>query len=455
MCDQHKFQRQSNLNLAHTPPPLVISFAIELEQRLVSALALIAGSCLGQYTLAICLLVDGMALPLPLLLLCLAVTTTAASAASSALLPRLSIDPASLTVSGISSGADFAVQLAVAFSDVIHGVGVFAGQPYLCALQRFDEPLTTCAAQPANARGAGCAGLQPMPCFDCPSGATVAYDHCKQPAAAPGRVDVDLLVARTKAAAFTGAIAPVSHLASSRVYLYRGTLDTVYLDGSVNKTAEFFRAFAPASSILFEASIPSQHAFPSADPWLPAATCGRNAPGAPPAMANCGYDGAGAVLQHVYQHTLTAPPSLNGSATDPALSTFNQTSYFSAGAGWEGTGLGSTGWVYVPPPCAAPGSLCKLHVALHGCGMSANNPAMNTSFVAHTGFNSWAAANRIVVLYPQSGGYREHGVTGSAPSAQIVGECFDGYGQIGLDAAFQGGPQMASVRAMIRAIAGF
>ena len=36
-------------------------------------------------------------------------------------------DGASVSVSGISSGADFAVQLQVAYSEMFAGVGVFAG----------------------------------------------------------------------------------------------------------------------------------------------------------------------------------------------------------------------------------------------------------------------------------------------------------------------------------------
>ena len=42
-------------------------------------------------------------------------------------LPKLSIDRKGVSVSGLSSGADFVVQFQVAFSNVCNGVGVFAG----------------------------------------------------------------------------------------------------------------------------------------------------------------------------------------------------------------------------------------------------------------------------------------------------------------------------------------
>ena len=54
-------------------------------------------------------------------------------------LPPLSIDPAGITISGISSGADFVVNLHVAHSSIISGVGVFAGQA--CAFVPLDTLL--------------------------------------------------------------------------------------------------------------------------------------------------------------------------------------------------------------------------------------------------------------------------------------------------------------------------
>jgi len=57
------------------------------------------------------------------------------TSAASLSLPKLHIDHSAISVSGISSGADFVVQFQVAYSAVVNGVGVFAGQPYHCAVQ--------------------------------------------------------------------------------------------------------------------------------------------------------------------------------------------------------------------------------------------------------------------------------------------------------------------------------
>ena len=70
----------------------------------------------------------------------------------------------------------------------------------------------------------------------------------------------------------------------------------------------------------------------------------------------------------------------------------------------------------------------------------------------HAGYAQWADANALVILYPQGGGYIERNLT--APSAQIGGGCWDGYGQTGVGYAWRGGPQMAAVANMVAALGG-
>ena len=45
------------------------------------------------------------------------------------------LDPADITVSGISSGAFFAHQFHIAFSSLVNGAGIVAGGPFGCAAQ--------------------------------------------------------------------------------------------------------------------------------------------------------------------------------------------------------------------------------------------------------------------------------------------------------------------------------
>jgi hypothetical protein len=368
-------------------------------------------------------------------------------------LPHLNLAPG-VVVSGISSGADFAAQFHVANSDLVVASAIFAGQPPLCAVMRFDgEPLYTCAQQPATQLGPGCVGLNstgPAPCVGCPPNTTLLYDHCKKPADGPGRVQVGKLTDAIRAAGAAGQVPPLAALAGQRVYLYRGTLDETYMAGSVNKTRDFFDALG--ANTTFETTVPSGHCQPTADPAISPSSCGgKVTKGVPPAMENCGYDGAGAALQWAFSGALTPPASVAFNDT-AHLHAYDQSAFFPAGSEWAG-GLASTGYVYVPEQCAGGSARpCRLVVALHGCGMSAESPAMGLNFTRHAGFNPWAASNDLVVLYPQGGGFIEANAT--APSAQIAGGCWDGYGQTGTSYAFTAGPQVAAVRAMVRAVMG-
>lgn len=375
----------------------------------------------------------------------LAAALAAAAAGALPGLPRLHIVGA-ISVSGISSGADFAASFHVANSDLVNASGIFAGQAPLCAVQRFaGEPQFSCAAQPY---GPGCVGLAatgPAPCVGCDAGMTLTYDHCKE--ALQGLVQVPQLLGLMAAAAAEGRVPPLDNLAGDAVYLYRGTADTVYQAGAVNHTQAYFAALGSATT--FEATVPSAHCMPTVDPAVSPASCGgKHAPaGTPPAMENCGFDGAGAALQHAFQGSLVPPPPAQPFTDAAHVLAFNQSRYF--GAVWPA--LASVGFAYVPAQCAA-GAACRLHAAFHGCGMSALTPAMALNYTFHAGYNQWAALNDMVVLYPQGGGCIERNATCGSP--ELDGGCWDGYGQTGPAYAFTQGPQAAAVRAMLLAVAG-
>jgi hypothetical protein len=96
------------------------------------------------------------------------------------LLSKLNIDPKGISISGLSSGADFAAQFQVAYSSLLVGSGVFAGQPWRCAVTRFtaDAQVPICQSQHND-----CNTVHPAPsvpfCDGCDNGLTLIYDHCK------------------------------------------------------------------------------------------------------------------------------------------------------------------------------------------------------------------------------------------------------------------------------------
>lgn len=68
-------------------------------------------------------------------------TTLLASGAAAGALSAYNVDPSSVSVSGVSSGGLFAVQLGVAYSNIFPvGFGVFAGGPYDCARNQSVSP---------------------------------------------------------------------------------------------------------------------------------------------------------------------------------------------------------------------------------------------------------------------------------------------------------------------------
>jgi len=64
--------------------------------------------------------------------------------ASVSSLGSYNVKPDEITVSGISSGAFMAVQIAVSNSSVIKGVGAIAGGPYACAQGSAATATSTC-----------------------------------------------------------------------------------------------------------------------------------------------------------------------------------------------------------------------------------------------------------------------------------------------------------------------
>ena len=336
--------------------------------------------------------------------------------------PDLRVDPLNITISGISSGADFAVQFHVAFSSLLKGVGVFAGQPYHCAVTRFeDDPLV-----PPDPN-------IPVPCDACPPNKTLQYDHCKQH---PERVQQKLLLNYTNRQAALGTIDMPSNLSKARVYLYRGTKDPCYRAGSEGQVVGFYRGWNSGldGQFALESTIPSLHAQPTIHKGSP---CGGPYDGPYSYLANCGYDGAGAALQHLYRNMLR--PAV-ASANWQFLHKIPQAHYMEKG---RDVGLAKEAFIFVPPHCATGERVCRLHLWFHGCG---GPDRFYNASVHYAGFNEWAEANDLVILYPAMRNW------GGTYETKIG--CWDAYGQTGHDYALQTGGQMASVRRMIKDIAG-
>jgi hypothetical protein len=193
------------------------------------------------------------------------------------------------------------------------------------------------------------------------------------------------------------------------------------------RAVAFYRAAGvPAAAIRHVDDLPAGHAFVTLDQGS-ACDVTRS-----PFINDCDYDQAGAILEHLYGPL--APP-----ADEPAgaLLEFDQTEFLP-----EATrhGLAATGFVYLPASCAG-GAACRVHVAFHGCKQTAE--LIGDAFVTRTGYNRWADANRLIILYPQAD------ETLANPNA-----CWDWWGYDDPDYMTRSGRQMAAVRAMLGRLAG-
>lgn len=305
-------------------------------------------------------------------------------------LPGFAADAGHTSVSGLSAGAYMAVQLQVAYSAKIVGAGVVAGGPYFCAAGNalFIEL---------------CMGRLPF-----------------MPGASPS-------VGTAKGYAIVHAIDPLSHLRHRRLYFFSGSEDHTVERAAVDATVELFRRLGvDEHGIDYVHDVPAGHALIS--PGAAHACAATETPflnrcdvdGAP-------YDQAKAVLTQIYG-VLQAPPA----ASTPLPIAFDQRPFAAATAQ-----MADTGHVYAPAACSTAGARCRIHVALHGCLQA--EESVHEAFYRDAGFNRWADANRLIVLYPQ--------VNQSASNAF---GCWDWWGYTGADYAKKSAPQMKAIMAMVK-----
>jgi poly(3-hydroxybutyrate) depolymerase len=299
-------------------------------------------------------------------------------------------EAASVSVSGISSGAYMAGQYQVAFSNSVVGAGIVAGGPYGCSVGMASMALGRC----------------------------MSTDW--------GRPDPTALFRRAEAAAARELVDPLTGLADHRVYLFSGTRDETVLPEVVESAAAFYRhAGVPETAIAFVSDMPAGHAFIVEDA---ANACDVSAR---PYVNDCDYDQAGALLAHILG-PLAAPSAVPAGE----LVAFTQGEFLADAAG---QGMAATGYVYVPDPCRDGG--CAVHIAFHGCQQT--SALVGDAFVSGTGLNRWADTNRLIVLYPQAR------ATGDNPNA-----CWDWWGYTVEAFAERAAPQLAAVHAMVARLAG-
>ena len=327
----------------------------------------------------------------------------------------LAIDPAQVSVSGVSSGGFMAHQFHVAYAASVIGAGVIAGGPYDCAGERsllsWFDPTGLFASLHV------CSALNPLGLF-------------------LGPPDVKRALARMRSEAEAGRIDDPAHLVRDRAYLFSGANDRKVPGPVVASLEQFYRAVMAPGAVYFEQHSAANHAMITEDFGNPCAADGH------PFVNDCDLSAAAALLQQIYGPEPLKPPA---SATAPVLR-FDQSPFFEAAD--SSVSMHASGHVYVPEVCRH-GTRCRLHVAFHGCRQSEDE--IGDAFYGRSGYNAVAENNAIVVLYPQVKAWADSWLF---QYRQNPRGCWDWWGYSGPDYARKSGKQMRAVAAMIAALTG-
>lgn len=349
-------------------------------------------------------------------------------------LPALGVQRDAVTVSGLSSGGYMAEQFAVAYSGAVTGVAVIAGGPYGCSRGAVSTAMLACSCPADPPFALTLAGFFGLGCQVFSPG---VYQVFAESATLRNRTDID----------------DPAGLARQRVWLFSGGQDRVVDSGLVDAVETFRRqSGVPAAQLRRRHLAAAAHGLPTQQPAVPCSTTGT------PFLTDCGVDAAGELLQWLYPALQAQGP---GSVVAGSLKRFSQDAYRGR---VPFNGLDRSGWLYVPAACAGPaaaGAGCRLHVVFHGCQQSqrATGPRgrpIGRGFAAGAGYNGWAEANRIVVLYPQ---VRASTAARSGDAYQLNPEgCWDFWGYTEKYAAdgsvaprfdTRSAPQMKALKAMV------
>ena len=307
-------------------------------------------------------------------------------------LPSYSVDLGQTSVSGISSGGFMSVQLHLAHSALISGVGVLAGGPYACAGGSARRALEVCMT---------------------------------------GGADAAASIELTRQAFHRGSIDDPANLADDKVWLFSGYNDGVVKQQTMDALYLYYGHLTEKGNVYYRDNLDAGHAQVTPDFGGHCAATGGSF------INDCDYDAAGALLQHIYGRLEpTTSNRLSG-----VLFAFDQEEFVDGDP--SHIGLSDSGYAYVPAACSN-GTRCRVHVAFHGCQQNAEK--IGDAFYRHAGYNEWADGNRIIVLYPQT--VATH-LGPFNPNA-----CWDWWGYTDGDYATRRGQQITVVRAMLERLAG-
>jgi hypothetical protein len=297
-----------------------------------------------------------------------------------------------ISVSGLSSGAYFAVQYHISHSAYVNGSGIFAGGPFYCAESNLEY----------------------------------AEHKCMDTTLGPP--EVEKLIALTRTDHTLGFVDnPDRNLKNDNIYLFSGNLDTVVDQRVVKALEQYYLAFS--NNVVADYHVDAEHCIPTINYGENCNTLSS------PYIGKCNFDGTKAALETIYGKSLS-----QGKAIPENLFKFNQKPYYFS----QYTAIGDIGYIYIPTACQSKGTDCALHISFHGCQQ--NLELIGPEYATHAGFNQWAEANNIIVVYPY--------VTVSKTTPYNPKGCWDWWAYTGVYYGTKEGPQVQFVHKIVERITG-
>jgi hypothetical protein len=160
-----------------------------------------------------------------------------------------------------------------------------------------------------------------------------------------------------------------------------GSADVTVGFNVMNQLANQLSRFTTPSDVTFVVLDGAVHTFPTDFNGAGDNPCDLSES---PFVSNCGYDGAGAVLQWLYGDL---NPRNTGTLSGSVVA-FAQTGSFGA------AGMDTSGFLYVPAACEGTSTVCRLHVVMRGCGQSAS--LIGSTYIENTGYTFWAGKKTVI-----------------------------------------------------------
>ena len=178
------------------------------------------------------------------------------------------VDIQQTSVSGVSSGGAMALQMHVAHSSIMRGVGVVAGVAYACT-----DPALLVAARVL--RGFEC--MDGAGSFGGAGGAAFSIAKTADAAAVPGAIDD-----------------PAVHLPRQKIWLFSGYNDGMVRRAAMDAVALYYAHYVDAGNIFYKNNNHAPHALVTDNYGGPC--LGFNSE----FINNCAYNMAGHLFRHIY-----------------------------------------------------------------------------------------------------------------------------------------------------------